>query len=401
MRVLINCLLKKAKVRPNGKVPIYTRITLLRKRVELSTGFCIHPDEWDEVNQQVRVTVSDARMINSRIAKIRSEIQDAFYQLEALGQDFDVVAIKNKLLNIEDSKGILNVFDYYLESMLAKLGKSYSVETYKHYKSSRKRLGVFIKRAYKRRDIPVGAVNYKFLDAFDVFLKKDCNVHQNTAWNYHKHLRRVLNLAVSFEYIPKNPYKRFKVSLDETNREFLSMDELSKIMRKEIEIDRLSYVRDVFVFACYTGLSYADVSKLSKEHIQIRDDGKEWVIINRTKTKTRCIIPLFPNAKEILNKYSDFPENALKGRLLPVLSNQKMNSYLKELADICDIRKNLTMHMARHTFATTVTLSNGVPIETVSKVLGHTSLKTTQIYARVLESKISEDMERLQSKLHS
>ncbi len=399
MRVIINCLLKNSKVRADGKAPIYVRITFNTKRVEISTGIQIVPDDWDEVSQQVKPKFPEARTINIRLGKIRSEILDTFYQLEALGREFDVVAIKNKLLNIEDTEGVLRVFDYYLESMEAKLGKSYSGETYKHYKSSRKRLGKFVKQAYKRADVPLESINYKFLDAFDVFLKKDCNVHQNTAWNYHKHLRRVLNLAVSMDYIIKNPYDRFKVALEETNREFLTMDELNAITVKEIKIKRLSYVRDIFVFACYTGLSYADIAKMSKTHIQQREDGKKWLIINRTKTKTRCIIPLFQNAIDILNKYSEFPENELKGRLLPVLSNQKMNSYLKELADICGIEKNLTMHMARHTFATTITLSNGVPIETVSKILGHTSLKTTQIYARVLESKISEDMEKLQAKI--
>jgi len=302
-------------------------------------------------------------------------------------------------LNIQESKGILAVFDYYLDSILAKLNKGYSMETYKHYKSSRKRLADFMNSSLKRPDISVLFIDYKFLDAFDVFIKKDFNNVQNTAWNYHKHLRRVLNLAISLDYIDKNPYSKFKVGLDETHREILSMEELQRLEDKNIQIERLSVVRDIFIFACYTGLSFSDIAKLSRIHLQHGADGKEWIIIDRSKTNNRCRIPILPKAREILKRYEDYPKISNKDVLLPVLTNQKMNSYLKELGDICNINKNITMHIARHTFATSVTLSNGVPIETVSKILGHTSLKTTQIYAKVLDKKISEDMEVLEAKL--
>jgi len=177
------------------------------------------------------------------------------------------------------------------------------------------------------------------------------------------------------------------------------MEELKKLEKKEVELTRLATVRDIFVFACYTGLSYSDISKLSSKHIQSRDDGNLWIVINRTKTNSKCMIPLFQNVVKILKRYEDYPKVLLKGRVLPVLSNQKLNSYLKEIADISSIKKNLSMHIARHTFATTVTLSNGVPIETVSKLLGHRDLKVTQVYAKILESKISNDMMELQKKL--
>jgi site-specific recombinase XerD len=158
-------------------------------------------------------------------------------------------------------------------------------------------------------------------------------------------------------------------------------------------------VRDIFIFACYTGLGYTELKKLNNMHIRQGNDGGEWIIIDRSKTDIRCRVPLLAQAKAILRKYEIFPVNRNRGELLPVNSNQKMNEYLKELAGICGINKNLSMHVARHTFATTVTLTNGVPIETVSKMLGHTSLKTTQIYARILDSKISKDMDQLKSKL--
>ena len=393
--------MKKARQKTNGEIPIYVRFTLNSKRVELSTGIYTLPEKWDEIGQQIRGRNEAARIINNRLDKIQNEIQDHYNQLKSSGEEFNVTTIKNKLLNIDESKGILKIFDYYLKSILEKLNKGYSMETYKHYKSSRKRLAAFIKYQYKKADYPVDSIDYKFLDAFDVYLKKRFGVHQNTAWNYHKHLRTTLNLAVSMDHIQKNPYNKYKVGLEETHREFLTTEELSRIEEKEIQIERLGVVRDIFVFACYTGLSYSDISKLSKNHLRKGIDRKEWIIIDRTKTNNRCRIPVLPKAKEILTKYKNYPKNQIKGLLLPVLTNQKMNSYLKELGDICKINKSITMHMARHTFATSVTLGNGVPIETVSKILGHTSLKTTQIYAKILDQKISEDMDQLQSKLEN
>lgn len=393
--------MKRARMKSNGEIPIYIRFTMNSRRVELSTGIYCLPETWDETGQQIRGRNEKARILNNRLNKIEDDIQDHYNQLKSSGDDFDVTTIKNRLLNIDDSEGILKVFDYYLKNMHQKLDKGYSKETYKHYKSSRKRLGEFVRKFSKRKDYPVEKVDYKFLEAFDVYLKKEYKVHQNTAWNYHKHSRRVLNLAVSMDLIKKNPYSKYKVPLAETNRDFLTATELNAIQDKEIKIKRLDAIRDIFVFACYTGLSYSDIAKLHRDHLRKGIDKNDWIFIDRTKTNNRCRIPVLPEAKIILEKYQNTPQYKVKGLLLPVLTNQKMNSYLKELADICGVNKELTMHMARHTFATTVTLSNGVPLETVSKILGHTNLKTTQIYAKILDQKISDDMKQLRTKLES
>ena len=401
MRLTINFLMKKARQKNNGEIPVYVRFTLNSKRVELSTGIYCHPDNWDEKGQQIRGRNENARILNNRLNKIEDDIQDHYNKLKSIGDNFDVITIKNKLLNIDDREGILKVFDYYLKNMHEKLGKGYSKETYKHYKSSRKRLAEFVRKFSKRKDYPVEKVNYKFLEAFDVYLKKEYKVHQNTAWNYHKHTRRVLNLAVSMDLIKKNPYAKYKVPLAETNRDFLTATELNAIQDKEIKIQRLDAIRDIFIFACYTGLSYSDIAKLHRDHLRKGIDKNDWIFIDRTKTNNRSRIPVLPQAKTILKKYQNTPQYQVKGLLLPVLTNQKMNSYLKELADICGVNKELTMHMARHTFATTVTLSNGVPLETVSKILGHTNLKTTQIYAKILDQKISDDIKQLRAKLES
>ncbi|MBS2209934.1 site-specific integrase [Carboxylicivirga mesophila] len=399
MRLTINFLLKHS--RKNEAVsPIYARLTIQNRRMELATKLQVDPEIWDETTKRCIGKTTLAKSINRQLQQFEVKLRGIFSHLVALGDEFDVNDIKDEFLGVRKKQtGLLEVFTYYLETIEKGIGKGYAFRTLKHYRVTYKRVQLYIK-SLKRNDYPISKVNYKFLNGFDVYLKANYPIIQNTVWNYHKHLRRVLNLGVSLEHISVNPYNRFKVKLEPTHREFITLKELGMIEKKKLNVVRLSAIRDAFVFACYTGLSYADISKLSEKHLRVDDNDKEWIIINRSKNNNRCMIPLFPNAKAIIEKYKDFPESMLKGRLLPILSNQRMNAYLKELADICGIDKDLSMHVARHTFATSVTLSNGVPIETVSKILGHTSLKTTQIYAKVIASKISSDMDDLQRKLN-
>ncbi|TNF39611.1 MAG: hypothetical protein EP310_10270, partial [Bacteroidetes bacterium] len=244
MKIVINFLLRKNRKTENDYCPIYVRFTYQGQRVELSTGLSATSLQWNETRQRINDKIPGAKVNNERLDRIRTEIQDIFNLYRSTSEEFDVQSIKNKLLNIQESKGVLAVFDFYLESILAKLNKGYSMETYKHYKSSRKRLADFIDTKLKRSDVSVQMIDYKFLDSFDVFIKNGFNNVQNTAWNYHKHLRRVLNLAISLDYLDKNPYSKYKVGLDETHREILSMDELLKIETKQIQIERLSVVRD-------------------------------------------------------------------------------------------------------------------------------------------------------------
>ncbi|TRX72549.1 site-specific integrase [Carboxylicivirga sp. M1479] len=399
MRLTINFLLKNSR-KNSANSPIYARLTINEVRTELSTKIHVGPGLWDKKTQRCIGKTMIAKSINQQLQQIEIRLRDIFSHFIFLDVYFDVNDIKQEFLGVKKKpKGLLEVFDYYLETIEKGIGKGYAYRTLKHYRVTYKKVQLYIE-SLKRNDYPVQKVNYEFLNGFDTFLKDNYPISQNTVWNYHKHVRRVLNLAVSLEHITINPYNRFKVKLEPTHREFITLKELAKIEKKKLKVVRLEAIRDAFVFACYTGLSYADISQLSEQHLHLDDNNKEWIIINRSKNNNRCMIPLFSNAKAIIEKYKEFPESMLKGRLLPILSNQRMNAYLKELADICGIEKELTMHVARHTFATTVTLSNGVPIETVSKILGHTSLKTTQIYAKVIANKIASDMDVLQEKLN-
>jgi site-specific recombinase XerD len=397
MRVTILFLLRTSKKRQNGKCPIYVRVTHKRKRIELATGLFAKEDTWDAINQKVEGRSADVDSINNRIHKIYSNVLDAFYRLETINEDFSVDDLKSELTGVSGIHTLFELFDYYIKTISDQLGTGFSAGTLKHYKTSKNRLKEYVKKKYKKEDVNILDVDYSFIADFDTYLKKQYGNNLNTVWGYHKHVKKILNIAVSLDYLLKNPYVKFKVKKQETKREFLTLSELKTIRTKEIDITRLSIVRDIFLFACYTGLSYVDIAKLNTDHIQKGVDGGDWIIIDRTKTSTRCRVPLLDVPKEILERYKNYPVCENKGLLLPVLTNQRMNSYLKELADICHIKKNLTMHVARHSFATSVTLNNGIPIETVSKMLGHTSIKTTQVYAKIVDEKISKDMKKLKA----
>jgi len=370
-------------------------VTYNSKRIELATGLFAKADIWDSVNQRVEGRSAGVNSINNRLRKIYSKILDTYYRLETIHKDFSIEDLKLELTGVSDVHTLFELFDYYIKTISDQLGTGFSAGTLKHYKTSKNRLKEFVKKEYRRDNINILDVNYSFIADFDTYLKKQYGNNLNTAWGYHKHLKKILNIAISLDYISKNPYLKFKVKKQETKREYLTLNELKIIRTKEIDIKRLSIVRDIFLFACYTGLSYVDMAKLNPDHIQKGVDGGDWIVIDRTKTTTRCRIPLLDVPREILERYKNYPVCENKGLLLPVLTNQRMNSYLKELADICHIKKNLTMHVARHSFATSITLNNGIPIETVSKILGHTSIKTIQIYAKIVDEKISKDMKKL------
>ncbi|MFW5726733.1 MAG: site-specific integrase, partial [bacterium] len=208
-----------------------------------------------------------------------------------------------------------------------------------------------------------------------------------------------VNLAVKEEWLNKDPFIKFKLKFEKKDRGFLTQDELLRIQEKNLPIERLDQTRDIFIFSCYTGLSYAEVYDLTPQHIVMGLDRKLWIQGKRRKSGEFYKVPLLPQAKAMVDKYQDHPLSQANGKVLPVYTNQKTNAYLKEIATLCEIDKNLSFHLARHTFATTVTLANGVPIESVSKMLGHTSLRTTQVYAKVVEQKLSEDMSKLEERL--
>jgi len=244
-------------------------------------------------------------------------------------------------------------------------------------------------------------LNYRFICDFEQFLRNYrntnnvCMLTNNGVMKHLERFKKIINLAIKLEWIPKNPFQMFQLKFDKYDRQYLTERELDLIENTSFNQERLERVKDIFIFSCYTGLSYIDVKELTNHQIVIRMDHKYWIHTKREKTNEMVKVPILPKALDIIEKYKGIAQMTNSATLLPLYSNQKTNSYLNEIAKACGIHKNVTFHVARHTFATTVMLSNGVPIETVSKLLGHTKLSTTQIYARVLEHKISEDIENL------
>ncbi|MGV8137402.1 MAG: site-specific integrase [Mangrovibacterium sp.] len=348
MRVTVNFSLKRLKSRTDGKCPIYVRCTINSQRFELSTGIFVLPESWNDEKQQVNGRTEEAKILNNRLDKIIVRVQDIYNQLESKGAPVSAVRVKSKLLGVSDEKGILEILDHIIKGIEARVGNDYSEGTLKHYKTTRDRLFEFFKTRFGRNDLPLSQVDYNFLCSFDLYLKAELFLKPNTTVTYHKHLKKVLNTAIAMNLLSNNPYSSFKVTRNETHRDYLTINELKQIKNKDISTIRMEIIRDVFVFACYTGLGYAELNKLNRNHIQYGNDGEEWIVIDRTKTDIRCRVPLLPQAKAILQKYENFPVSQSRGRLLPLHSNQKMNEYLKELAVICGITKNLSMHVARH-----------------------------------------------------
>lgn len=251
---------------------------------------------------------------------------------------------------------------------------------------------------YNISDIDITKIDHAFITDYEFWLRSVRNCVNNTAVKYIKNFNKIIKICLANDWLDKNPFANYKSKVKEVERLFLTEDEIQALMNKEFKTERLILVRDIFLFSCFTGLAYIDVKNLTKSHISIGIDGEKWIFTHRQKTESASKIPILPVTQMIIDKYKNHPECINKDKLLLILTNQKMNAYLKEIADICEIEKDLTFHIARHTFATTVTLTNGVSIESVSKMLGHKNLRTTQHYAKVLDRKVSEDMEVLRNK---
>lgn len=377
---------------------IYARITVNQRRVLVSLKRKISFDLWDSSKKKVKGTSSEAKQINHYLDSAKSQIFQCYQELNLKGKKISAQLIKATYLGEdENSKSLQDLIDYHSR----KINNTHAEGSIRNYRVSEKYFFKFLKRERKTSDIYLRELNYQFLCDFQDFLGSyypkghPKAMGHNTIMKHIQRLRKMVTLAFNMEWIDKDPFRRWKNTFEKKDREFLSVGELSNLETYEFPVERLDRVRDLFVFSCYTGISYVDIKKLTANNISMGIDGDKWIISKRQKTNTPIKVPLLDPVLELIKKYEDHPMTLISGTLLPKITNEKLNVYLKEVAILCGIKKNLTFHMARHTFATTVTLSNGVPIETVSKLLGHTKISTTQIYARVLENKISQDMNAL------
>ena len=390
---------KRAKSNSQGLIPVFLRLTIQGKRIDKSTGKFVLPEKWNTETSRLKGNSEDSRLINNHLDLLRKEVFEIEKTILLKGLEFNFENFKNEYFGIENTKRfIVPIFEDHNRKIKELIGKEYASATHKRYETSLRHLKEFLEHKFNTTNFDIENINYAFITDYEFFLRTKRKCSNNTAIKYVKNFQKVINICVSNDWLNKSPFTNYKPKIKEVVRDFLFEEEIKAISDKKISSFRLDLVRDIFLFSCYTGLAYTDVKQLRTANVSIGIDGDKWIFKTRQKTEINSKIPLLPLASQILEKYKDHPKCVNEGFLLPILSNQKMNAYLKEIADICGINKELTFHIARHTFATTVTLSNGVPIETVSKMLGHTNLKTTQHYAKVLDKKISEDMQLLKQK---
>ncbi|PKQ46584.1 site-specific integrase [Confluentibacter flavum] len=381
-----------------NELSIYVRITVTGQRSEISLKRIVLVKEWDSSKNRGRGSTYGMRVLNSYLDQVYSQLLDCHKQLLEESKIITANAIKARYLGEDDNhKSLKELINYHNTNMVSVLKHG----TLKNYYTTEKYLIKFLNHKLKTKDIYLKQLNYGFIIDFEQYLrnykntKKQLVLSNNGVMKHLERFKKIINLGIKLEWIQKNPFNQFQLKFDKYDRAYLTERELELLENTHYTNERLERVKDCFIFSCYTGLSYIDVKELTVDQITRGIDKKYWIFTKREKTDETVKVPILPPAMEILEKYNSISENSQVESLLPLSSNQKTNAYLKEIARDCGINKNLTFHVARHTFATTVMLSNGVPIETVSKLLGHAKLSTTQIYARVVETKISEDIGNL------
>lgn len=393
----IKMIAHKGKPNKSGRVPILMQLTIGQQTCHISTKQNILPEKWGD-GKPIGHTRED-QAITAVLEEIRTKAYNKFLQLQ--GQNINVTPerLKQALLGKDQvqPRGYVEIFDQWLVEYSKMVGITTSKRTLDKYILVRNRLQDYIASQLGVKDISLEEVTPKFLSNFDNYLRVEYNMANNHAMKIRQKLRTIYKVAIDNGWVSKNPFSTVKIHFDPVERDVLTKSELTALIQTDMIFDRLEKMRDVFVFACFTGLAHCDVAGLTKENIITDESGQVWLKTHRQKTSEVVDIPLLEIPQLIIKKYEGMKE--LNGKLLPTLTNSCSNLYLKEVAVRCGINKTLTFHMARHTFATTVTLSNGVPIESVAKMLGHRNIRTTQIYAKVIKDKLAEDMNNLATRI--
>ncbi|MDR2844227.1 MAG: site-specific integrase, partial [Candidatus Symbiothrix sp.] len=381
--------LKRDKQKANGSIPLFCRITVDGKDTRFGMKREVHPNYWDVKAGKATGRTNEAVEINLLIDGTKSAIYKIYRNLQEKESSVTAEKVKNTFLGVNTRhEMLLKVFDDHNEEKKKLIGRTISESTYDKYRITRDHLTEFLKKEYHLSDISLKDINHKFICDFELFLLTSRCCAENTTAKYMQFFKHIIIIAQKNEWIFKNPFANYTIQVKSTDRGYLTQEEIEILMKQKFTTKRLERVRDVFVFCCFCGVSYIDVKKLTNDNIRTSFDGNLWIMGKRGKTDVSYQVPLMEIPKIILKKYKDkLPDN----RLLPVINNQNTNAYLKEIGILSGIKKKLTFHLSRHTFAT-LTLSKGVSIESVSKMLGHTNIQTTQIYARITSEKIGNDM---------
>ncbi len=384
--------IRESKARKSGKAPIELMITVNGERCPLSTGKQVPIDKWDKTKQQVKGKDEKAQSLNNYLKAIKARL----YQKEAelLDRGFIITAelLRDAYFDKVESlkeKSLFEVFEEHNKEQEKLVGNGVSKATYWISVYTVRLLKEFVQQKYKREDLYLRELNLNFIQSFHTFLRIDKGMAQNSSTKHLKLLKKIINLAVANSYMTTNPFITYKIEREPVEIDFLDEEELRKIINFDTPLPRLERTKDMFLFGCFTGLSYIDIKTLAPEHFEKDNTGRIWIKKRRVKTGVLSRIPLLPIAKLILDKY--------KGgeKLLPIQDPADINKYLKDIAILCDIKKRITFHTSRHTFASTVTLANNISLEVVSKMLGHTNTRMTNHYAKLIDKCIGEQMDKL------
>ena len=399
MKITILFLLYKAKINSKGLCPIRCRITYLKKRKEFSTGIFINPTCWDGKRQRVKPS-DQHEYLNKQLSLIQQKVNQAFLFLQINESKFTLDDIYNKFKGEKSKKsyGILEVYDLYLARIIKLVNKDIKKVTYNKYVESGIHLKSFVKAHYNKKDILCNNLKSSFLDEYEYFLKTEKSLQQSTINKAIQRFRKIVKFALAQEYMSRDPFIMYRYKTVKKEVVYLDLDELTRLEKHHFEIQRVAKIKDLFIFCCYTGLAFKEMSALRSSDIFVGFDGKKWLNVNRAKTGRSYNIPLLNRALKVIEKYYTEEEEEL---LFPRISNVNFNSYLKEIADVVGIKKRLTHHIARKTFATTVLLYNDVPMEIVSELLGHSKIQTTQQhYGKIVQKKVSEHIKELSKKIN-
>ncbi len=397
-KLTLRFVISLSKINKRGLCPISCRITFNKKRKPFSTGLFVNPAHWNAKKQVIISKEPNAEYINAQILLIQQKINKAYLSLQLKSADYTIDDIYDcylgKVIKKEDT--VVHYFRSYLIHLSKLIGKDIREATYKKSKYVCDDIEAFIKHKYNKKDISLKSLKLQFLDDFEYYLKTVKGQKQITINKAIQRFKKPIKVAVSQDYLDKDPFLMHTSKRVKNEVVFLSVAELKKLENYQFTQPRLQVAKDWFVFSCYTGLAYNEINRLSKQHIVRGFDGQLWIQMIREKTQKPISVPILPNAEELLAKYSI--ENSNK--IFQVISNQRYNSYLKEIAHILGINKRLTTHTARKTFASTVLLYNDVPMEIVSELLGHSSITITEeSYGKVVQKKVSEAIKKLNEKL--
>ena len=386
--------IRRDKTNKKGEAPVFMRLTINGERADASIKRFIEPHAWNSAKGKANEKSRGGKDLNLYLDAISANILRIQRDLELDKKEVSAQIILNRYLGKEqsDRHTLMEVFRAHNEKCRALSGISLAPGTVIRYETSLRLTEAFLRTTYKKEDCYLDEITHQFVEDYDFYLRTVRRCCHNTTTKYLLNFKKIIRIALAKGWMKKDPFAQVHFHFEPVEREFLEKQELKAMLNKEITITRLAQVRDIFCFCCLTGLAFTDVQQLKPEHLVADIHGKIWIRKARQKTKNMCNIPLLDEAQKIIDCYRDHPYCQTHGVLLPVCSNQKMNSYLKELADICGIRKNLSTHCARHTFAT-LTLASGATIDNVAKMLGHANVNMTRRYAKVLDSSIMRDME--------